>query len=102
MPAGAGDISGWTLTIISVAFRLWSCENANQLDNEPIRNDDLEGLELFAGMGLHLAQTERFQLGLEVLPSMICWAFQADKGFDNDVFGDFYTLKVRLTISLLF
>jgi hypothetical protein len=53
-------------------------------------------------MGLHLAQTDRFQLGLEALPSMTLWNSQTDKGFDNDVFGDFYTLTVRLTMSLLF
>jgi hypothetical protein len=48
----------------------WSYENAIQLDDETIRTDDLEGLELFVGMGVHPAQTERFQLGLEILPSM--------------------------------
>jgi hypothetical protein len=80
----------------------WSYENPIQLDNETIRRDDLEGLELFAGMGLHLAQTERFQLGLEVLPSMTLWAAHTAQGFDNDVFGDFYTLEVRLTTSFLF
>ena len=80
----------------------WSYENAVQLDQEVIRTDDLAGLELFVGMGLHLAQTDRFQLGLEALPSVTLWNSQTDKGFDNDVFGDFYTLKVRLTMSFLF
>jgi hypothetical protein len=90
--------------IVGLAFTqlYWSYENAIQLDDETIRNDSLQGLELFAGMGLNLAQTERFQLGLEALPSMTLWESQTDKGFDNDVFGNFYTVKVRLTASLLF
>jgi len=80
----------------------WSYANAIQLDDETIRSDDLEGLELFVGMGVHLAQTERFQLGLEILPSMTHWLAQTDEGFDNDVFGDFYTVKIRLTGALIF
>lgn len=79
----------------------WTYENPIQAGDKQIKNDALEGLELFVGMGLNLAQTENFQLGLEILPSVILWNGDTSEGFDNDVFGDFYALKLRLTLSYL-
>lgn len=79
----------------------WTYENTLYVDGREIDRDNLEGLELFAGMGLHLAQTEHFQLGLEILPSMTLWSAYTDEGFDNDVFGPLYMLKLRLTLSFL-
>jgi hypothetical protein len=32
---------------------------------------------------------------------MTLWLAQTDEGFDNDVFGDFYTVKIRLTGALI-
>jgi hypothetical protein len=67
-----------------------------------IRGDDIFQLNQFdLSVGGYLAQTERFQLGLEILPSMTLWLAQTDEGFDNDVFGDFYTVKIRLTGALI-
>ncbi|MEJ2037504.1 MAG: hypothetical protein P8X55_01035 [Desulfosarcinaceae bacterium] len=79
----------------------WSYENAVFLDGREIGHDSLLGMELFAGMGLHLVQTEHIQLGIEVLPSMTLWSAYTDEGFDNDVFGPLYMLKLRLTLSFL-
>jgi hypothetical protein len=79
----------------------WSYQNPIWLDDREIDHDSLSGLEFFTGMGLHLAQTEHFQLGLEVLPSMTLWSAYTSEGFDNDVFGPLYMLKLRLTLSFL-
>ncbi len=86
---------------LAYSLMFWDYENAISLDGETIHSDNLEGFELYAGMGFHLAQTKNFQIGVEVLPSIILWENTTYKGFDNDVFDTFYMLKVRLTFSLL-
>ena len=80
---------------------LWSYQNPVFLEDREINHDSLEGLEVFAGMGLHLAQTEHIQFGLEILPSLTLWSPYTEEGFDNDVFGPFYMLKLRFTLSFL-
>lgn len=70
-------------------------------DGLSIRSDNLEGIEFFTGLGVHLAQTQYFQIGAEVLPGVIFWDMYTSKGFDNDVFGPFWMLKFKITLSLL-
>ncbi len=79
----------------------WRYENEIYVDGDTVEHDGISGLEAFCGMGFHLAQTRRTQIGLEVLPTVIWWSSETDKGFDNDVFGDPLMLKVRLVVSWL-
>lgn len=79
----------------------WRYRNEIEVDDRTIGSDSIEGLEVFAGMGLHLAQTRHFQFGLEVLPGAIIWSPTTTEGFDNDVFSNPLMLKLRATISFL-
>lgn len=90
--------------IIGAAYRVmyWRYENpVVTADGETIYRDYMEGYEIHAGLGLHLAQTKRFQVGGEIVPSAIFWEPTTSNGFDNDVFGPFYTMMFRVTFTLL-
>jgi hypothetical protein len=71
------------------------------VDDRSVGSDGLFGCELFGGMGFNLAQFPNYQLGVELLPSLVLWDAHTDEGFDNDVFGAFFMLKLRFTMSYL-
>lgn len=64
-----------------------------------IRSDSLSGVEFSTGMGFNLLQTDAFQFGGELVPSVILWWFDTAEGFRNDVFDPFLMLKFRVTVS---
>ncbi len=87
---------------IALNEMFWHYENPIIVENENrIRSDHITGLELIAGLGVHIAQTKYFQIGAEVLPNIILWDFSTNKGFSNDVFGPFGTIKFRVTFTLM-
>ena len=86
---------------LSYTHLSWSYENSIVVDGDLINNDSLDGIELFGGMGVNLLQTDNLQLGLEAIPSMTLWLAKTSEGFDNDVFDNFYTIKIRLTLRYL-
>lgn len=71
------------------------------MDDRTVSGDGLYGYEFFGGMGLNLAQFNHYQLGVELLPSVVLWQAYTDEGFDNDVFGTLVMLKLRFTTSYL-
>lgn len=80
----------------------WNYENPIiTFDGETIHGDNLEGYEIHAGAGLQLAQTNHFQVGAEVVPSLIIWEGATGRGFENDVFDPFYLLMFRATVTFL-
>ena len=93
---------------LGYAYMRWSYKNpfeamaydeyGNELGMETIRSDGVSGFELYGGLGLNVIQTERFQLGGEVLPGLIAWGGETSEGFDNDVFNTFYYTKLKLFI----
>jgi hypothetical protein len=80
----------------------WSYENDILVDDRIVGSDGLYGFELLVGMGFNLAQFTNCQLGVELLPSIVMWDAYTDEGFDNDVFGTLFMLKLRFTMSYLF
>jgi len=80
----------------------WSYENPIiTFDGEKISGDDVDGIEIHAGVGLQLAQTRQFQIGVEVVPSLIIWGPTTGQGFENDVFRDFSLIMFRGTLTVL-
>jgi hypothetical protein len=78
----------------------WEYENEIYTsDGAVIRNDSLEGCELHAGLGVNLFESNGTQVAIEALPSVIYWLPQTTEGFDNDVFGPFYLLNIRVVLS---
>lgn len=84
---------------LNYTWMFWSYKNRVQTDGETIGSDYIGGWEVSAGMGLHLVQTRHFQIGIEVLPSVILWESTTHEGFDNDVFDNPLMLKLRGTVT---
>lgn len=80
----------------------WSYENTIMVeDGEEIGSDHITGLELTAGLGVHLVQTQDVQIGVEVLPNIMFWGFTTSEGFSNDVFSHFTGVKFRVTVTFM-
>ena len=86
---------------LSYDYLHWSYENGILVDDRTVSGDGLYGYEFFGGMGFNLAQFDHYQLGVELLPSVVLWQAYTDEGFDNDVFGTLLMLKLRFTTSYL-
>lgn len=86
---------------LSYDYLHWSYENDILVDDRIVGSDGLFGFELFGGMGFNLAQFTNYQLGVELVPTMVVWDAYTDEGFDNDVFGTLLILKLRFTMSYL-
>ncbi len=87
---------------IALNEMFWQYENPIIVeDDERIHSDHITGLELTAGVGVHIAQTKHFQIGAEVLPNIILWSFYTNEGFTNDVFGPFGSVKFRVTFTFM-
>jgi hypothetical protein len=88
--------------ILGAAYKRMWWEYENEIytsDGAVIRNDSLEGCELHAGLGVNLFESNGTQVAIEALPSVIYWLPQTTEGFDNDVFGPFYLLNIRVVLS---
>jgi hypothetical protein len=95
---------------LGYAYMRWSYKNpfeamaydeyGNELGMETISSDGVSGFEMYAGLGLNVVQTEKFQLGGEVLPGFIAWGGETSEGFDNDVFNTFYYTKLKIFIRI--
>lgn len=87
---------------IAINYMFWSYKNAIITQGgEEIGSDSIGGLELFTGLGVHLIQTRYFQIGGEMLPGVILWSDDTEEGFENDVFGPFWLVKFRFTLSII-
>ncbi len=86
---------------LSYDYLHWSYENDILVDDRTVGGDGLYGYQFFGGMGFNLAQFNNYQLGVELLPSVVLWQAYTDEGFDNDVFGTLFMLKLRFTASYL-
>ena len=90
----------------------WRYENPIQPDGEnvTIHRDDLEGIDFYLGAGINLIQIQPnrqynrkgFQLGIEALPTFTVWGNQTYEGFENDVFGSFRSVKLRVVSTFFF
>jgi hypothetical protein len=93
---------------LGYAYMRWSYKNpfqamaydeyGDELGMETISSDGVSGFEMYTGLGLNVVQTEKFQLGGEVLPGFIAWGGETSEGFDNDVFDTFYYTKLKIFI----
>jgi hypothetical protein len=93
---------------LGYVYMIWSYKNpfeaiaydeyGDELGLEMISSDGMSGFELYAGLGLNIIQTEAFQLGGEILPGLILWSGETSEGFDNDVFDNFYYIKLSVFI----
>ncbi|MBN2103412.1 hypothetical protein JW835_05150 [bacterium] len=87
---------------LSFQYMFWSYKNPILFDGETIRSDSMSGLEIYAGAGINLMQTRYFQLGGEILPGVILWDEETREGFENDIFGAFWHVKFRLSLSFIY
>jgi hypothetical protein len=90
-------------------YMFWSYKNSieamaydeygNEIGMETISSDGLPGFEFYFGIGLNIIQSEGIQLGIEGSPGLILWLPETSEGFDNDVFGTFYYIKLKVVLS---
>jgi len=71
----------------------------NVTGTEEIDSDDIGGLDIYLGIGFNLAQTRRFQLGVEAVPGILLWGIQTHEGFDNDVFKAAAYAKLKVVVN---
>jgi hypothetical protein len=86
---------------LAIHYMFWSYKNTIYADGESINSDSMSGFELYAGVGINLMQTRYFQLGGECLPGMILWSKETRRGFENDVFGPFWHIKLRINVNFI-
>ncbi|MBF0225708.1 MAG: hypothetical protein HQK76_09665 [Desulfobacterales bacterium] len=77
----------------------WTYKNDIKVDNDYISADNIEGIELFTGIGINFLQTNFFQIGGEILPSVIFWLPLTNEGFENDVFNPFLMIKFKINFT---
>ena len=104
-------LGSYLLAGLSYNHMFWEYKNAitadvydeygNVTGTEQIHSDDIGGLDIYAGIGFNLAQSSRFQLGLEAAPGILLWGDRTRKGFDNDVFKPAAYAKLKLVINFL-
>jgi hypothetical protein len=86
---------------LAVHYMFWSYKNTIFADGESINSDSMSGFELYTGVGINLMQTQNFQLGGECLPGVIFWNNTTNRGFENDVFGTFWHIKLRINVNFI-
>lgn len=74
-------------------------EYGNVTGTEQIYSDNIGGTDIYLGIGFNLAQTRRFQLGLEAVPGILLWGGQTWEKFDNDVFKPAVYAKLKVVIN---
>ncbi|MBI3004277.1 MAG: hypothetical protein HYY49_02540 [Ignavibacteriales bacterium] len=72
----------------------------NVIGPETIYRDDLSGLDLFVGVGFHVAQFSWAQLGGEITSGVMLWSSTTGEGFDNDIFDPFTYVKLRFHLNI--
>ncbi len=89
--------------VLGLAYNhlFWSYENPIQVGNSTIRNDNTGAVELSAGIGLHLVQHKKLQIGAEILPGVLLWNNTTYHDFENDVLSFPFVVKFRATVSIL-
>lgn len=94
---------------LSLNLMLWKYKNPIEADvyddygnvtgTEEIDSDHIGGLDIYLGIGFNLAQTRRFQLGVEAVPGILLWGIQTHEGFDNDVFKAAAYAKLKVVVN---
>lgn len=74
-------------------------EYGNVINTEKIHSDNIGGTDIYLGIGFNLAQTRRFQLGLEAVPGILLWGSQTWGKFDNDVFKPAVYAKLKVVFN---
>ena len=74
-------------------YMMWSYKNALTSEGSTINNDAIDGVDLYAGVGVNIVQTKNFQLGFEARPGVGVWIGPTSQGFDNDVFSPLWYVK---------
>ncbi len=67
-------------------------------DTERITSDSVPGIDLHAGVGINVMQTDFLRIGAEVMPGILLWNPETTEGFTNDVFKPFAYIKVNFVI----
>ena len=85
-PYLAGRMSGFTL--------FWSFRNELITDEDiTITYDYLGGIGLDAGVGVDFIQTDTFQAGILLLPQSFLFGEETARGFSNDYFNPYGTVR---------
>lgn len=95
-------LGAYALGGVAYNHLFWYYENPIHYENETIYGDDLEGFELYTGLGLSITLFSSFQIGAEVAPGFLLWGPTTSEGFENDVFGPFSSIKFKSTFTYLF
>ncbi|MFZ4621789.1 MAG: hypothetical protein ACOYNS_14605 [Bacteroidota bacterium] len=66
---------------------------------DQIDSDQLNGINLFTGIGFDLTQSLPVHLIIEVKPGVIIWTGTTTEGFDNDIFANFAYLQVGVKLN---
>lgn len=102
-------LGNYLLGGLNFSFMFWEYKNAitadvyddygNVTGTEEIHSDNIGGLDIYLGIGFNLAQSSRFQLGLEAVPGILLWDDKTRQGFDNDVFKPAAYAKLKVVVN---
>ena len=67
-----------------------------------IEMDEMQGLELYCGIGVNFIQTSHLTFGLEAMPGGIFWMANTREGYPKEIFPDFLYFKMNFNVAVRF
>jgi hypothetical protein len=90
--------SPYVLAQLGGVYMYWSFQNPLDAGSETITSDSVGGLAAAVGAGVDLIHLEGFHLGVACIPEAYLFTSETQKGFENDVFDSYGT--VRWTVEM--
>ncbi len=91
-------LSPYVLAQLGGLYMYWSFKNPLDAGAETITSDSVGGLAAGIGAGIDLIHLEGFHLGIACIPEAYLFTSETQKGFENDVFDSYGT--VRWTVEM--
>jgi predicted nucleotidyltransferase len=86
-------LSPYVLGQVGGLYMYWSFKNPIDAGTETIFGDAVGGMILAAGVGVNLIDTDSFRLGAVCIPETHLFTSETHKGFQNDVFDYYGTVR---------
>ena len=94
-------LSPYVLGQVGGLYMYWSFKNPIDAGTETIFGDAVGGMILAAGAGVNLIDTDDLRVGLSCIPETHLFTSETHKGFQNDVFDYYGTVRWAIEAGIV-